>query len=147
MFSKEKERLYIAFVSERKSLKDDYYSYDLAICFSNDLKSVRGARECPMLINKTYVDYKANISRKTYLESYTRNDYDLIKSVCNTDGDLPVFEAYLQKTCNGYKVITENMTYPDIPFDKSKHMEITLKRINIVDSKKNRESSDEYIVF
>lgn len=119
----------IALISAFDQKGEKQTGKNLQLVMANDLETDNNrVITDPSLVYKQYNDKDGK--QQTWMkESYSKQQYDDIMAVANTDGTHPVFEADLMPSANGkgFIVNTKTVKPVDQPFDNEKHKERTLE--------------------
>lgn len=126
--SMKSERLYIANAFEQKGKTKngmEMNGYNLQVGVANDLTEDKTqVITDPMLRYDTYT--KADGEKgKNMTVAVSKNQYDAIMAVANTDGDKPVFHADLFPKGSGLMLDTKTVKPAEVPFNIEKHREVT----------------------
>lgn len=119
----------IALISAFDQKGEKQTGKNLQLVMANDLETDNNrVITDPSLVYKTYND-KDGKPQTWMKEAYSKQQYDDIMAVANTDGTHPVFEADLMPSANGkgFIVNTKTVKPVDQPFDNEKHKERTLE--------------------
>lgn len=107
---------------------NDRSDYHVILSVANDTaKTPKEVVRNPMLVYRTVMTTKGE--RTIYIEGYTEQQWNRMQEVANKDGDSLVFNAELIRTIDGagFRIDTQSLQSTDIPFNRQRHIENTLK--------------------
>lgn len=109
------------------------YNVALRICndqlTQEDIQAGKG-QSAPMLVYRPYTDAKTGEQKTGFTASYSKEQYEAMMAVANTDGTHPVFDAQVfprqfGDESKGLLVNTKAMAETAIPYDHAKDIENT----------------------
>lgn len=99
--------------------------YNVAFGIANDRREPERVITNPMLVYNQYKDHEGN-DQVSFMQSYSKAQYEAIEAAGNKDGDALVVKADLiPSKKGGFVVNTKTLQTPEKPFDAKAHRENT----------------------